>query len=294
MDIFKKLEKIRREIIVFSILAVLLVMLAVASMVFLGGFWRNLLIASAGILFLLTLLMISLSTSSYKQLFSRNMMKSVMTSVFEDVTYEPERALPPSMIENTDMIMTGNRYASGEYRTGVYRGIRFTMADVSLKNVIQNGKRTASITFFDGSWLIFEFSKSFTDYLQVKEKSFLNAQKPRGNHPDMNRVTVGSEDFVRFFKVYAESEEKATAFLSPSLQEAILALNYDLCGDLMFYFSGRYLHIALHGKQAQYEPPMLGKLYREEVERILLADCRAVSSFLDRLLADESLYTPES
>ena len=58
----------------------------------------------------------------------------------------------------------------------------------------------------------------------------------------------------------------------------------------MFYFNGNRLHIALHGKKACYDPPLLGKLYREEVEKVLLADCRAVSAFLDRLMAIDTIF----
>ena len=58
----------------------------------------------------------------------------------------------------------------------------------------------------------------------------------------------------------------------------------------MFYFYGKRLHIALHGQKAHYEPPMLGRLYREEVEKVLLADSRAISAFLDRLLSIGNIF----
>lgn len=291
MDIFKALNKLRWCIVFTSVLASVFFASALVSLSLIENKVAST-VSAVGFsaLFLFDLLLIAHFVSSYKQLFGQHLLKAVMASQFEGVTYDPDRALPRSLIEDTDMILVGNHYESSEYRTGLYRGIRFVMADVDLQNVIHHGKRRASVTYFSGSWMIFDFDKSFTIPLQVKEKSFLNAQKPKANAPNLDRVIVGNESLERFFKVYAEEESAAREFLNEALSEAILRLNYELKGDLMFYFSGNRLHIALHGKRAQYEPMLLGKLYREEVERVLLTDCRAVSTFLDRLLAIETIF----
>lgn len=294
MDIFQRLDRIRRMILILSLFSVFFLAAIFVSLAILREKTPLILTVSlASFALLFNLFLISRLVSSYKQLFGENMMKSVMEARFDDVHYEPARALAASVVENTDMIHMGNRYESGEYRSAVYRDIRFTMADVTLKNVIRQGSRTASAVYFSGTWMIFDFEKTFKTHLQIKEKSFLNAQKPRGEHPDMNRVAVGGDDFCRFFKVYAENEEIARSFLSPALEDAVLTLNYALRGDLMFYFSENRLHIALHGKRARYEPPMLGKLYRDEVEKALLSDFQAVSAFLDRLLEIPSLFENE-
>lgn len=291
MDIFKRLDRIRRRILLWSCMTIVFLISAFLSMILIDGVFYRVLCTGGSLLFLLIgLLFIFLAVSSYKRLFYRRIPESVMLAVFENVSYEPERALPRSVIENTDMIFMGNDYSSAEYREGVYHSVSFSMADVLLKNVIRQGKRMASVTYFSGTWMIFNFEKPFCFPIQIKEKSFLNAQKPRGENPDLDRVTVSDEEFSRFFKVYAENEAAAEAFLSPFVREAILALNYELRGDLMFYFIGNSLHIALHGKKAHYEPPMLGKLDREEVEKVLLADCRAFSVFLDRLLAIDTIF----
>ena len=294
MDIFKRLDRIRRKLLLLSLFALLFLATVFLSLALFSKPILCMLISSAAfVAMLLDLFFISRLVSSYKQLFGENMMKSVMEARFENVSYEPSRPLAASVIENTDMILLGNRYESSEYRSATYRSIRFTMADVSLKNVIRQGSKMASVTYFSGTWMIFEFDKAFRSHLQIKEKSFLNAQQPRGEHPDMNRVAVGGESFCRFFKVYAESLDAAESFLSSALENAVMKLNYDLRGDLMFYFSKNCLHIALHGKRAQYEPPMLGKLYRDEVEKALLADFSAVSAFLDSILENPLLFENE-
>ena len=291
MDLFEKLDGIRRKILLFSFYSLMLLFLGFGALaIHDAGALRTVLVIVSFAFLLINLSMISFFVSSYKQLYNQNMMKNVMSSVFEDVTYEPKSGLPQAIIENTDMIRLGNRYESSEYRTGTYRGIRFKMANVTLKNMLNEGKRSASVTYFSGSWMVLSFPRAFKSYLQVKEKSFLNAQKPRGSHPELDRVAVGSEDFCRFFKAYAESEKEAEAFLSKPLCDAILAVNYELRGDLMFFFANDQLHIALHGVRAKYEPPMLGKLYRDEVEKALMADCRAITAFLDRLIEIESLF----
>ena len=293
MDIFKKLDVIRRLILIASFASLFFLIAGFLLLALATGASRSVWVILSFGLFIVSLVGIAIPVSRYKRLYGQNMLKSVLENAFENVTYEPDRALSADVIENTDMIMMGNSYESAEYRTGVYRGISFTMADVTLKNLMQSGKRRASVIYFSGSWMVFRFPKAFSAYLQVKEKSFLNAQKPRGAHPDMNRALVGEENFTRFFKVYAESTADAERFLTKELQDAITALNYELRGDLMFYFCGNTLHIALHGKRAKYEPPILGKLYRDEVEDVLLADCRAVSAFLDRILEFDNLFLDE-
>lgn len=291
MDIFKRLNRIRSYILSETLAAFILLIAAFASLILIKDVFYRALSASVCVaLFLLFLLLISFSIASYKQIFNRHMLKTVMESVFENVSYEPERALLQSVIESTDMILLGNHYESSEFRQGKYRSARFTMADVLLKNVIRQGKRVASVTYFSGTWMIFDFERSFRYPIQIKEKSFLNAQKPRGQNPDLERMTICDDEFSRFFKVYAENERSAQAFLSGAVREAILTLNYELRGDLMFYFNGNRLHIALHGTKAHYDPPLLGKLYREDVERALLADYRALRAFLDRLRAIDTIF----
>jgi len=291
MDIFKRLNRIRLYILSETLVAFVFLISAFAALIVIGDvFYRALLASVCVVVFLLFLLFISFSVASYKQLFSRHMLKTVMETVFENVSYEPDRALLQSVIESTDMILLGNHYESSEYRQGEYRSTRFTMADVLLKNVIRQGKREASVTYFSGTWMIFDFEKPFRYPIQIKEKSFLNAQKPRGENPDLERMVIRDENFSRFFKVYAENESAVETFLSTAVREAILSLNYELRGDLMFYFNGNRLHIALHGQKAHYEPPLLGKIYREDVEKVLLADCRAISAFLDRLSAIDTIF----
>ena len=291
MDIFKRLDKLRRRILVAS-LAVIVFSVSVFLPIILmeGSVLAAVLSGSSLLLLFFTLFYVFFTVSSYKRLFGRHMLENVMQTVFDDVLYEPKRALTQSVIEDTDMILIGNHYESSEYKQGKYHGIRFAMADVLLKNVVRQGKRMASVTYFSGTWMIFDFEKVFCAPIQVKEKSFLNAQKPRSENPNLDRVMLPDENFSRFFKVYAESTEAAELFLSSSLRSAILSLNYELRGDLMFYFNGSRLHIALHGTKAHYEPPIFGKLYREEVEKVLLADCRAVSAFLDRLIAIDTIF----
>ncbi|MBQ7364963.1 MAG: DUF3137 domain-containing protein, partial [Clostridia bacterium] len=273
MDIFKKLEVIRREILIFAVLSLILFLFGFVALAILpAGVSRTVFSAVSFGAFLATLGMIRLRVSAYKHLYSQHMLKHSMETEFDDVTYDPKAGLPSEVIASTDMIMMGNCYESSEYRTGRYRGTSFEMADVCLKSHFREGRRRSDITYFQGTWMVFTFEGHFCESLQVKEKSFMNAQKPKGEHPELDRVAVGSDELARFFKVYGESAAQAERFLSPELQKAILSLNYELPGDLMFYFYRDRLHIAIHGRHAQYEPPLLGRLYREEVERVLLSE----------------------
>lgn len=287
MDIFKKLERIRKELLVLSLLAFLLAVLGFLALALIPS-------AAAGILFsllawlsfLLTLGMIRLRVSAYKRLYGQHMMAQILSTEFEKVTYDPKGALEEDLVASTDTIMMGNTFLSAEKRSGEYRSVKMTMADVALKNLLGR----TSVTYFDGTWMVFTFPKAFRRSLEIKEKSFLNAQKPQGENPELDRVMVGSEELARFFKIYGESEALARDFLSKSLEEAVITLNYELPGDLMLYFHKDRLHIACHGRRLQYEPPLLGKLHREEIEQVLLSDCRTVKRFLDTVLSDTSLF----
>ncbi|MBR2987063.1 MAG: DUF3137 domain-containing protein [Clostridia bacterium] len=291
MDLFAALEKLRKEILVCSFAALILFTLGlVALLVPLSQGIRITLAAILFALFLVMLPVIRLRISRYMRLYARNMQREILEAEFENVTYKPDDGIARSLIEDTDMIMMGNEYRASEFRTGRYRGIDCVMSDVALRSRVKKNGKDFRVTYFDGGWMVFTFDKSFRESLQVKEKSFLNAQKPRGEHPDLNRTYTESEALGRFFKVYAVGKKEAESFLTPALEQAILRLNYDLPGDLMFYFHRNRLHIARHGTRTRYEPKVFGRLDRQEIERILLSDIRTVQRFLDALLDETSLF----
>lgn len=295
MGVFEHLEKLRKLLIFLSILLTLLLVAGMA-MFFLAANQQihPALCLLAVIPAVACAAAVALFISRYKTYYKNHMVSAVLNSYFEDLIYQPDGGLEEAVIEETGMIRMGDTYSSEDYVAGQYKGVAFEMADVLIQEKLVSphiSPAASTLTHFEGRWLIFTFERAFRYDLLVKEKSLLHAQRV-GNtdHPSLERVSVANEALNRFFRVYAAGEREAAYMLNPFVCEALLHLNREIKGDLIFGFIGNRLHVAIHGIGDAFEPKILSRLDRGEIEGAVYSDIRAIIDFIDRLKPDERLF----
>ncbi len=299
MDIFDRLETYRRRVVVLSAAAALVFAAGILLPAIFGekagaGFVPLFLIGILPSLLLLGLIGgIAFFVHRYKVGFRTGLARAVWSEYCEGLVYAPERGFPKERLAAAGMILMGNTYRSQGYLSGRHGPLFLETASVSIKNILLNQKTTASVTFFDGLWVIITLDRPFSCDMLIREKGFAAAQSlsDTGRTP-LAPVRVEDEEFLGYFRVSASDGEKAAALLTPTLREAILSVNRTLMGDLMFGFFGRELHVALHGWEEPLEPFVLGRFCREEIRDALLTPIRVVAGLVEALEEEPALFLP--
>ena len=293
MDLFDRLRRLRWRIRLFSITLCLIVLAFVVSLFF------DLSAETVGVLASLALssvlsisLLIALTVTRYKKLCRNNLMKELLEDSYASVSYRGKEGFPEEMIASSGMIMMGNSFESANLVKGERGDILFEMADVTISRKTQSGKNHHTITFFDGCWMTFHLNKSFGTTLHVKEKGFSGNQSPK--RKPLSLVMLENREFNRFFRVYAEDEERARYILSPLFIEAVLTINASLQGDLMLALSENTIHVAIHGIKREWESILPENADRRTLKREMLLDVSMITDFVDRLAEDETLFIPEN
>ena len=295
MDLFDRLRRLRLRICLF-VSALFLVLIAFLVSLFWNPSFETVgILASAALVFVLAfVLLISVTVSRYKRLCKDNLMKELLEDSYGSVSYHEKNGFSKEEIDESGLIMMGNRFESANLVTGERGGVRFEMADVTIGQKTPSGKGYHSITFFDGCWMTFHLNRRFTTTLHIKEKSFSGNQTLSENRKKLSLLTLENKDFNRFFRVYAENEARAKYILSPLWIDAILEINYALSGDLMIAFSENTVHVAIHGIKREWEPILPQRVDRRTLKREMLLDVSMITDFVDRLMEDDSLFISEN
>ncbi len=294
MELFEKLEKLRRIILVTTLLAFLIFVTGFVCLASLDeGVPALILFAVCMLLSVGAILLIGRTVTSYKRLFKENLVRTMLEGFFDEIVYDPKGGIEEEVIRDTEMIAMGNIFCTNDYLEGCYNGTHFRQSDVAIRQSVPMGKTVSTVTYFDGRWMIFDMKRPFLTELLVKEKSFMKHQTPIGKGKGFQPIAVEGEDFNRFFRVYAVAPDKAAYILTDRMRKAILDLNYSLRGDLIFLFSGNRLHIAYHGVKDSFEPPVLRKPDRDALEKLVRADIALIITFVEALVLDTALFLQE-
>ncbi len=293
MDLFDRLRRLRWRIRLFSLALFLIVLAFVVSLFFNLSAETVGVLASLALSFVLSVsLLIALTVTRYKKLCKDNLMKELLEDSYASVSYRGKEGFSEEEIASSGMIMMGNSFESVNLVKGERGDISFEMADVTISRKTKSGKGYHTVTFFDGCWMTFRLHKSFGTTLHIKEKGFSGNQGPK--RTPLSLVMLENREFNRFFRVYAEDEERARYILSPLFIEAVLAINSSLQGDLMLALSDNTVHVAIHGIKREWESILPEGADRRTLKREMLLDVSLITDFVDHLTEDESLFIPEN
>lgn len=291
MDLFDRLRRLRVRIRLFSF-TLLAVLLAFVAMLFCGfsqeavGILASLALSSILVLALL----VAITVSHYKRLCKDNLMKELLEDSYASVSYREKEGFTEEDIAASGMIMMGNLFESNNLVKGERGDISFEMADVTVGRKTQNGKGYHTVTFFDGCWMTFHLNKSFGTTLHVKEKGFSGNQSVAAKKKPLSLMSVEHKEFNRFFRVYAEDEERAAYILTQPFMEAILSINCSLQGDLMLALADDTVHVAIHGIKRELDSILPDEVDRRTLKREMLLDVSMITDFVDHLAEDEALF----
>jgi Protein of unknown function (DUF3137). len=232
--------------------------------------------------------------SKYKSLFKSTLVEVPFCNAFTKVTYDGTHGIDQEVIKNTGIIGMGNIYSSNDYVKGFYKGIQFERADVTIQQLISNGKTSYTVTYLRGRWFILEFNKAFQFDLQIISHEFSTALKKNSIFTEAeerrHKVELEDIDFNEKFKVLCQDEHEAYYILTPQFMQALKEMHDTMDGSFMLGFIDHKLHIAIHNNADAMEPRLFEdidlKAIRAEVQR----EIDVIIGIIDVLTLDRDIF----
>lgn len=225
--------------------------------------------------------------SEYARAYKAYFVEKSLAEVFTDLSYAHDRGLEREVIWATGMIAAGNEYSSNDLVVGKYKDVAFSQADVYIGNSDDDGHTK----YFKGRWMIFEFPKSFSFRLKIRERGFLTHTALRPGGHKLKRIEVESPEFNKMFKIYAEDGFEAFYLLDPALLDGIVQLGRNYAGKIMLGFADNRLHVALYDNKNAFEPPMALKTLDEQAELAKVkGEISVVTDFIDKLRLNQKIF----
>lgn len=251
------------------------------------------------IILFIALFFIALVTANSKKKFNdaykRLIVLEVFKKVFPKINYEPNKGLDLKVIENTNMIISPDRYCTNDYISATYNDINFETADIHLEESYKDKDgNTHYKTIFQGQWYIFDFkSKSFKSDIQIIENSFCYSRRSGWFTDSFNQIQLEDIEFNNTFSVFAKNDLDAFYILTPAIMERIKLLNKRIPGDLIFCFKNSKLHIGVNNRRDSYEPSIYKSINLEEAEQSILSELNDIIEFINYLQLDKTLFRKE-
>ena len=218
---------------------------------------------------------------SYRNAYKNYFITSTFNSIFTDLKYDHNAAMPSTILSNTGMIRMGNRYSSNDYTIAKYNGIPFAQADVHIEveHTDSDGDTTYE-TIFRGRYITFDFNKKFDKKLLVASKNF-HAERCDSS---FKKIELESIEFNKHFDVYAQDGFEAFYLLDPAVMERIEKLAYLYNGNVFVGFADHKIHIAINNNIDSFEPASSNAPIDEQREfSKVMDDIKVITNIVDEL-----------
>lgn len=222
-----------------------------------------------------------------------------LKKIFNNLNYNPDKGLDYSVIANTKMMYMGDRYSSNDYFEAEYKDVKVRQADVHIEeeheSTDSDGNTTTTwVTIFRGKWMIFDFNKLFNANIQVSQKGFGNSKISNwGEKTKYKKVEMEDSEFNKLFRIYAQDEHDAFYILTPALMEKIKKLTTEIKGKILLCFIDNELHVGLYNNEDSFEYNIYKKINEEKINDDISHDIKIITSFIDELNLDNSLFRRE-
>lgn len=228
--------------------------------------------------------------------FKRIFVLEALKKFFNNLNYSPDKGLGYSVLANTKMINMGDRYSSNDYFEAEYKGVKVRQADVHIEEEHESVDSDGNtwVTIFKGKWMIFDFNKAFNANIRVSQKGFGNsAILNLRERTKYKKIEMEDSEFNKIFRIYAQDEHDAFYILTPVLMEKIKRLTSDIKGKILLCFIDNELHVGLYNNEDSFEHNVYKKIDEEKINDNISRDIRIITSFIDQLNLDNSLFRKE-
>ncbi len=227
--------------------------------------------------------------NTFRRVIKKELITSILEDQFESVSYKPELMINVSRINQAGLIKRPDKHDGEDYITGMYKGVKFEVSDVNLKERHEtrdsNGNRTVTYeTYFKGRWYIYTFERKFNDVLKIVEGRFNSADK-RG----LISIETESIQFNKKYQIYASNQEYAFYHITSSMIEKLLELEALHRGTIQYCFMNNELHIGVNDNH-DYMELSLKKPINEVSMKDFMADIDLIPAIINELRLDSQKF----
>lgn len=175
-------------------------------------------------------------------------MIQVINELIPGANYQEHLGIPLNDVYKSGLLKRADRAHSEDLITGKSHDVNFRTCDLKLeeRRVHTDSKGHRHVTYvpyFIGRYFIFDFNKNFKGNIIVTEASL-----PFGIN-GLKKISLESEEFNNKFRTYSSDELSAFYVLTPQFMEAIMELEQQNPGCLMFYINSNQLHLAINNNR---------------------------------------------
>ncbi|MBR6999162.1 MAG: DUF3137 domain-containing protein [Lachnospiraceae bacterium] len=254
--------------------------------------------AIAFIFFVLAVVFLLLSTKRikrFKQMYKEIVVDKAADGLFDRYFYEPEVGFTFDEIQKTGIMSMGNRFKSEDTVRGTYKDVPFRRSDIYIAQHTSNGKSSHTTIYIQGTWICFDYNKSFNADLQIlsKDFSFSNKKSSRLFTRAAERrhaIQTESEEFNQLFTCTCQDESEAFYLLTPRLMQMLILLKTEIGKPFMLGFIDNNLHFVISSHEDHMEPSIFGDCnLAVEVEQVR-RELMIIRNVIDSLAMDRKLF----
>lgn len=225
----------------------------------------------------------------YRNIIKRDLIHLLLNEQFEEVVYEPKSAISVNRINDTGTIRRPDRYSGEDYIKGIYKGVKFEVADVDLKERVERrdskGNVTVSYqTYFKGRWFIYTYNKHFDDVLKIVE-----GRSSHVNKKNLIKFDTESMEFNKKFNIYSSTKEFGFYLITSTMIEKLLELEKLHRGTILYAYQRNELHIGVNDRK-DYMEFKLKTPINEETLDIFMSDIELIPAIINEFRLDGTKF----
>lgn len=230
--------------------------------------------------------------STIKKQLSDNLVKSALEDVFDNVVYEPFKAMPSSLVWESDMMLpvSFNTVEGSDHIKASYKGLDIEMGDVSLvdSGEIYNDEtqmyEKVESTVFRGQWLVCDFGRELVSDVKLAARSRADRALKKAS------IKTENEEFNKRFTIVSDNEQEAFYILTPHMMEYIMSMADKGGGEVYMSFLRKgKLHIAVKTNRDFFE---MGSGFPDAaaLRRKFTGEIRYFTDLIDELKLTDTIY----
>lgn len=230
--------------------------------------------------------------STIKKQLSDNLVKSALEDVFDNVVYEPFKAIPSSLVLESGMRLpvSFNTVEGSDHIKASYKGLDIEMGDVSLvdSGEVYNDEtqmyEKVESTVFRGQWLVCDFGRELVSDVKLAARTRADRALKKAS------IKTENEEFNKRFTIVSDSEQEAFYILTPHMMEYILSMADKGGGEVYMSFLRKgKLHIAVKTNRDFFEMGS-GSPDAAVLRRKFIGEIRYFTDLIDELKLTDTIY----
>ena len=220
---------------------------------------------------------------AFRNKFKSTLVNKLLAERFTDFTYNPSGQLDINKVNAPAFFKKPDRYSGEDLITGSYKGVKFEVADCTLKErvVRTDSKGNTYVTYetyFQGRYYVYTYERQFKDTLKIVESRWSLSH-------GLKKFETESIDFNKKFKIFTSDEKHGFYLITPYMIEKLMELEKMHKGTIYYAFIGNKLYIAINDNSNSLEFP-IGREINEASVKKFDGDIELIAAIINEFRLD--------